>query len=636
MMDPKSLLLAAATGCASAVGYYSWQKAVKPFAKNTYFDLKQIAMGMKIFKKSQEILVSKDNFISVFDKTLSLYPNKTMLIFEGKHYTYDYVNKMASRVGNYMLSCGMKQGDVVAIYLTNSPQFIWTILGLIRVGLIPSLLNFNVQGQGLVHCIKVCEPVCIIADSDPNMQRNLQHVYPELNNIPVYIIQTYDIFYPPLEISWTDFDDILAKSSDAQIDPAIANSIGSLKCAMYIYTSGTTGLPKPCILTHVKCRMICVLAGLLQITHHDIVYNTLPFYHTSGLLLGMFLNIYAGTTTVVKRKFSASTFWDDIEKYNATVVLYIGELCRFVLAQHNKNKKISHKVRLMYGNGLGIDIWETFQKTFRIPNIYELYGATEGNCFLINFHNRCGAVGRLSPLLNRLNPAKMFLVKYDLDACQPLRNSEGRCIPVEIGEAGLLLGKVVPEHDIPLYKGKKEMSDAKFVFNVMEEGDKYFNTGDLLYSDNDYFLYFKDRIGDTFRWKGENISTLDVANVIRSLDFIEDANVYGVKVPGHGGRAGMASLKLYDGINMTNERFRKIYDYCKRNLISHAVPLFLRIQDNMELSGTFKQQKKKLQEEGFDPSVVTDSLYYIDHSMQTYLPLTENMFKNINFKKSKL
>lgn len=636
-MDKENVAAIATTGALAGSSYFLWRKILRPNLRLLYYDMSDMSKLMGVGKKMMDAF-SAGNIIGIFERTLKLHANKIMLVFEGQSYTYADVDKISNRIANFLLSQGIKTNDVVVLVISNSPQFIWTFLALRKIGAIPSLVNHNLQGKGLIHSIFICEPCMIIIDNYETIQQNIYNVRDQLVNIPLFVVNTQA---PTSQVTlkeprWTLLDPLIKEASDEPISPDYRSSLTLYDKSCYIYTSGTTGLPKAVNVYIIKSLSGLVFSSLLANTSDDVIYMALPLYHTSGLIIGLFGAIESGATVVLKRKFSASKFWSDCCEYNVTHVPYIGEFCRYILTQPDYPYQESHKVKIFYGNGLGRDIWQKFKEKYNIPKIIELYGSTEGNCFLVNLQDKVGAIGRLSPLMNMFRPNKMYLVKYDLDTVQPLRDKNGRCIQVDKGEVGLLIGKYIPEFDLQMYKSKKDLDSPKIIRNAFEEGDKYFNTGDLIYTDNDYFAYFSDRIGDTFRWKGENVSTLEVANVLRELDFISDANVYGVKIGSSSGRAGMASLLLSNGNHLTEEQLAKIYIQCKENLPSYAVPLFLRIQTIMDLTGTFKLRKTSLKNEGFNPKIIHDPLFYIDHSSEHYTPLTEKNYLKILIGHSRL
>ncbi|XP_061872438.1 long-chain fatty acid transport protein 6 isoform X3 [Colius striatus] len=343
------------------------------------------------------------------------------------------------------------------------------------------------------------------------------------------------------------------------------------------------------------------------------------------------LVVGAGATCVLKKKFSASQFWSDCKKYNVTVIQYIGELCRYLCSQPVKEGEKNHKVRLAVGNGVRNDVWREFLDRFGAVKICEFYGATEGNICFMNHTGKIGSIGRTNFFYKLFFP--FDLIKYDFQKDEPIRNKHGWCEKVKKGEAGLLISKVTAKTPFFGYAGNKRHTENKLLCEVFKKGDLYFNTGDLLVQDHENFLYFWDRIGDTFRWKGENVATTEVSDVIAMLDFIQEANVYGVSVPDHEGKAGMASLILKQNMSLDLEQMHKqVVTY----LPSYACPLFLRVQEKMEMTGTFKQQKFRLVDEGFNPSTITDPLYFLDNSKKAYVLLTKEVHEMILSGKVKL
>ncbi|XP_050400492.2 long-chain fatty acid transport protein 6 [Patella vulgata] len=369
---------------------------------------------------------------------------------------------------------------------------------------------------------------------------------------------------------------------------------------------------------------------MLEVNESDTIYLTLPLYH-SAACISLYGAMRTGATVVLRKKFSASHFWQDVRKYNVTIFQYIGELCRYLLAQKPSELDKQHKVRAIIGNGLRKDIWTEFQTRYGIPFICEFFAATDGNTLLFNASNKPGAIGRLSPFMRRLEPNPRRLVKYDYNTAEPVRDENGRCIEVDKpGEAGLFISFIPPEaRNKPIYRAAAEATAKKIIRNAFVDGDEYYNYGDLLYRDKDYFLYFNDRIGDTFRWKGENVSTTEVANILTNVDFIQDANVYGVAVPGQDGRAGMAALTLTKDTNLTPEKLQKIYDYCEKELPRYARPIFLRNLEEDILTVTFKQKKNNIVKEGFNPMEINDQLFFRDEQTRTYIPLTADVYPKV-------
>ncbi|XP_030675293.1 bile acyl-CoA synthetase isoform X2 [Nomascus leucogenys] len=394
--------------------------------------------------------------------------------------------------------------------------------------------------------------------------------------------------------------------------------------ALFIYTSGTTGLPKPAILTHERVLQMSKMLSLSGATADDVLYTVLPLYHAMGLVVGILGCLDLGATCVLAPKFSTSCFWDDCRQHGVTVILYVGELLRYLCNTPQQPEDRTHTVRLAMGNGLRADVWETFQQRFGPIQIWEVYGSTEGNMGLVNYVGRCGALGKMSCLLRMLSPFE--LVQFDMEAAEPVRDNQGFCIPVGLGEPGLLLTKVLSHQPFVGYRGPRELSERKLVRNVRQSGDVYYNTGDVLAMDREGFLYFRDRLGDTFRWKGENVSTHEVEGVLSQVDFLQQVNVYGVCVPGCEGKVGMAAVQLAPGQTFDGQ---KLYRHVRAWLPAYATPHFIRIQDAVEVTSTFKLMKTRLVREGFNVGIVVDPLFVLDSRAQSFQPLTAEMYQAV-------
>jgi acyl-CoA synthetase (AMP-forming)/AMP-acid ligase II len=394
-------------------------------------------------------------------------------------------------------------------------------------------------------------------------------------------------------------DDALEQSSTERDSHGYTPSNSDVYC--YIYTSGTTGLPKAAIIRNQ--RMLGANIGFGRLMHRcgpgDTIYVTLPLYHSSAMFLGWGPALVTGASIALRRKFSASSFWQDIRRFDATSFIYIGELCRYLLNQPPDPKDREHRLRTCAGNGLRPDIWETFQRRFDIPVIREFYGSTEGNTALLNFEGRPGMIGKMQ--------RGQALVRCDPMTGELIRNAEGRCERIGEGEIGLLLGRVSKVLRFDGYLDPAA-TNKKLVADVFEDGDQYFDTGDLLELHAGKWLSFADRAGDTFRWKGENVSTNEVAEILDGANGVLEANVFGVEIPGTEGRAGMVAISIDEGFDL--EAFTKHID---ENLASYQRPLFLRIlADEMRVTATFKHQKVEYRDEAFDLARVKDPLYVRD------------------------
>jgi fatty-acyl-CoA synthase len=358
----------------------------------------------------------------------------------------------------------------------------------------------------------------------------------------------------------------------------------------------------------------------------DRIYLCLPLYHTSGGVLASGAALTAGASVVIRDRFSASLFWDDIVRHDCTIFQYIGELCRYLLNSPTHPQETRHRIRLACGNGLRPDIWSDFQRRFRIPRILEWYGATEGNAVFFNFDGKVGAVGRVPKWAER--KFSIEVVRFDLETEQPVRGEDGFCIKCPPGEIGEVISEIVndPKRPSQRFEGYSdaESTRRKILTDVFRPGDRWFRTGDLMKKDELGYFYFIDRVGDTFRWKGENVATSEVSEAITVFPGVKEANVYGVRVPDAEGRAGMAALVVEDDLDLSG-----FYRHVAQQLPSYARPVFLRLQRQIESTSTFKQRKVDLVKQGFDPSVVADPLYVLDAARQAYVPLDAGVFEAI-------
>ncbi|XP_074863179.1 long-chain fatty acid transport protein 2 isoform X2 [Carettochelys insculpta] len=427
------------------------------------------------------------------------------------------------------------------------------------------------------------------------------------------------------------FIDNLEAVSDEPVPQSWRSNVTCKIPAMYIYTSGTTGLPKAAVINHERILLACGLFLASGVTSEDIVYNALPLYHSAALLVGFHGCIIQGATFVLRSKFSASQFWDDCRKYKVTVIQYIGEVLRYLCNVPQKDNDRDHTVRMAIGNGLRADVWRELIRRFGDIHIFEFYAATEGNIGFLNYTEKIGAVGRMNYFHKKI--MRYELIKYDVEKDEPVRDENGHCIRVPKGEAGLLICKITQFSPFSGYAGAKSQTEKKKLTDVFEKGDLYYNSGDLLMVDQENFIYFHDRVGDTFRWKGENVATTEVADILGLISFVQEVMVYGVPVPGHEGKIGMASIRLKKGCEFNREQaYRHVVDY----LPNYARPHFIRIQDTLEITGTFKYRKVQLAEEGFNPTVIKDALYFLDDKEKTYVLMTQDIYNAINNNRLKL
>ncbi|XP_053479784.1 solute carrier family 27 member 2a [Ictalurus furcatus] len=577
----------------------------------------RVAMRMRKFRSSTPCYTVLDRFLDAVKE----HPEKTFLVFEGRSYTYREADKLGSKAARALLHHSeLKEGDTVALFLGNEPHFIWLWLGLWKLGCTAALLNSNIRARSLLHCFSCCGAKHLIAGAD--LQEAVEEVLPVLKEQEVRVFLLGENCEKNGIINLSEK---INAASDEQLPCSLRTKITMKSPALYIYTSGTTGLPKAAVISHERVWLASFLQSMSGVRSDDIIYVYLPLYHSSGFLMGLTGAIERGSTVVLRRKFSVSQFWNDCRKYNVTVIQYIGEIMRYLCNTPKTDSDRVHNVRLAFGNGIRADTWAEFLQRFGDVRICECYGATEGNVGFVNYLGKIGAVGRANAILKRLS--RYALIKYDTEMGEPIRDSRGFCVEVSTGETGLLVCKITKVAPFSGYANNKQQTEQKKLRNVFEQGDSYFNTGDLMKVDQQGFVYFQDRIGDTFRWKGENVATTEVADILIMLDFIEEANVYGVKVPGHEGRIGMAAIKLKEGLDFDSS---VAYKHIESYLPMYARPRFIRIQEMLDTTGTYKQMKMKLSEEGFDPGAIQDKLYFLDDRKKTYVTMTEDIFNSIS------
>ncbi|XP_006208419.2 long-chain fatty acid transport protein 2 [Vicugna pacos] len=565
--------------------------------------------------------------LSAFQDKARQIPHKPFVLFRDETLTYAQVDRRSNQVARALRDhLGLRQGDCVAIFMGNEPAYVWLWLGLVKLGCAMACLNHNIRAKSLLHCFQCCGAKVLLAS--PELQEAVEEVLPSLKKDDVAV------YYMSRSSNTDGVDSFLDKVDEMSAEPtpeSWRSEVTFSTPALYIYTSGTTGLPKAAVINHQRIWYGTRLAVFTGIKEDDVMYTTLPLYHSAALMIGLHGCILAGATFVLRSKFSASQFWDDCRKYNVTIIQYIGELLRYLCNTPERPNDRDHKVRAALGNGLRGDVWREFIKRFGDIYVYEFYASTEGNIGFINYTRKIGAIGRLNYLQRKIITYE--LIKYDVEKDEPVRDGNGYCIKVPKGEAGLLVCKITQLTPFAGYAGGKTQTEKKKLRDVFEKGDLYFNTGDLLIIDHENFVYFHDRVGDTFRWKGENVATTEVADIVGLVDFVEEVNVYGVSVPGHEGRIGMASIKMKEGHEFDGRKlFKHVADY----LPSYARPRFLRIQDAIEITGTFKHRKVTLVEEGFNPAVIKDALYFLDDKAEMYVPMTEDIYNAINNKTLKL
>jgi fatty-acyl-CoA synthase len=539
------------------------------------------------------------------------------LLSDKESLTYRALSERANQYARWALDQGLAKGDVVCLLMANRPEYFALWLGLSSAGIVVSLLNTNLVGNSLAHCMRIVAPKQIIASAE--FIESVLAVLPQLEGSP--IVQAHGANDSSLARIDLAVDRYSTRPLDA--DERRATSIDDL--ALYIYTSGTTGLPKAARVSHARTMQWSHwFAGMMAIEPTDRMYNCLPMYHSVGGVQVIGAMLVSGGSVVVREKFSASQFWNDILRWQCTAFQYIGELCRYLMHTETLPSESDHRVRLACGNGMAPEIWDAFKDRFRIPQILEFYAATEGSVSLFNVQGKRGSIGHIPPYLShRFSPA---LVAIDIETGEALRDEQGFCIRSSVNQPGEALGKLANEAANPgsRFDGytSSEASEKKILRNVFASGDAWFRTGDLMRKDAQGYYYFVDRLGDTFRRKGENVATTEVAEAISEFHGIQHANVYGVAVPGVEGRVGMATIVMTQQLDTA--AFRAHLGAC---LPAYAQPVFLRIRNHVDLTGTFKYSKTDLVRQGYDPSAITDQLYF--NGSGDFVPLDKTLYERI-------
>lgn len=543
------------------------------------------------------------------ESAVDAHGDRLAFLFEGEALTYRQFDERANAVAHWAMAQGLEPGDCVALILENSPDYPAVWYGLSKVGVIAALVNTSLEGDGLAHCVGLVGAKAVIAGGV--QASRAAEIAPSVSND----LKVWDFDGEAGE----DFAAALAAQPTTRPDKSVRENIRNTDTVLYAYTSGTTGLPKAAKITHMRIRGMARFADFLgDVRPGDRVYNVLPLYHMTGGALGMAGALMFGATTVLKRKLSVSEFWDDVADYGVTKFVYIGELCRYLLSAPPHPREKNHSLAIGFGNGLRGEVWGPFVERFGVGEMREFYGATEGNVSFLNLDGTIGAIGRLPAWIE--DKLGVRIVKFDVVEEAPIRGEDGLCIPADVDEAGEAIGRIgtTGRDAFHGYHDNPKATEKKILRDVFEKGDAWFRTGDLVRRDADGYVYFVDRIGDTFRWKGENVATNEVADVIAKYPGVELANVYGVEVPGTDGRAGMVAMTVNSDFDMGG-----LASHCRANLPAYAVPLFLRIQPEAETTGTFKLRKVELVKEGFDPAQVEDPLWFLEPGGKGYVRMED-------------
>jgi fatty-acyl-CoA synthase len=533
---------------------------------------------------------SKKSIGTVFQERAARYGDRIFLRFGDQQLTYRDANAAANRYAAVLAARGVGAGDVVAIMLRNSPNAVLAMLAAVKCGAIAGMVNYHQRGEVLAHSLGLLDAKVLIAETD------LVSAVAECGGSGT----TETLTVEDLER--------FAVSAPAT-NPASASAVQAKDTAFYIFTSGTTGFPKASVMTHRRwLAALAAFGGLgLRLKGSDTLYCCLPLYHNNALTVAVSSVINSGSTLALGKSFSASRFWDEVIASEATAFIYIGEICRYILHQPPKPTDRAHRVRLIAGNGLRPEIWDEFTKRFGIARVCEFYASSEGNAAFINIFN--------VPRTTGISPTPLAYVEYDPDTGLPLRDENGRVRRVPAGEPGLLIS---PVNGLQPFDGYTDQTstEKKLVRNAFREGDVWFNSGDVMSPQGMGHAAFVDRLGDTFRWKGENVATTQVEAALASDESVEECTVFGVEIPRTGGRAGMAAVKLREGAEFDGKSLgRAVYG----QLPAYALPLFVRVVESLEHTTTFKSRKVELRDQAYG-SDVTDPLYVLAGRDEGYVP----------------
>ena len=584
----------------------------------TLKDLVFLRRNQKLFTPSP--FDTKDGYALRIQAHAERAPDHPCIEFEGRSISYGELNALANRMARRLADCGLKTGNVAAVEMENSIEFLAVFLALNKLGVAASFMNTNLRGRQLAHCLTVSEPkVCIFGEE---LREAVEEVKSDLA-----LREGRDYFMVGDSTTPNWAENLLQTQAEMSSENlAVTADITLRETSMHLFTSGTTGLPKAAIVSNR--RALFTSFGLAQAGFRaspgDRIYVPLPLYHGTGLLVGALAAMVCGATVILRRKFSASQFWDEVRESRATCLTYIGEILRYLMNQPERPDDRNHSVERIVGNGLRPDIFKEFRERFGIERITEFYGASEGNIAFLNLLNKDCSIG--------FSTGEFVLASYDVEADAIRRDDSGRVVPADLGEPGLLLGKITPE---TLFEGYTDTSatEGKIVRDVLESGDAWFNSGDLIrevdvgWTAGLKHYQFIDRVGDTYRWKSENVSTNEVGEILNTYSQVEISNVFGVSVPGAEGRAGMAALKLHEGESLD---LRELSQHVNQSLPSYARPVFVRVLQEMQVTGTFKLKKTDLRDAGFDlDSVGGDPIYLIKPGNSEYEPLSPDFLQVI-------
>lgn len=556
------------------------------------------------------------------ERNADKYPNRPAILFDDRTITWSELDAWSNRVAHYLKDQGLVKGDAIAVLLDNRPELLATVVGAAKVGVACAMLNTSQKGKVLAHSINLIQPRMLVVgaelvDHAEGVRDDIQlrHTKPLQYLADANTLNTFG----EAPQGYTNM--ALEVSQRSSTRPMLTNNVTMGDTAVYLYTSGTTGLPKAAPGSHRKFIRAYGGFGMLSLAMEpeDVLYCTLPLYHGTALLVCWGSVLAGGSAIALRRKFSASAFWDDVRKYNATTFGYVGELCRYLLNQPPSAQDRNHGLTKMIGNGLRPSIWTEFKERFGIDKVAELYASSEGNIGFSNFFNMDNTVG--------FSTAPYKLVKYHEGTRDPIRNSKGRLEEVKKGQPGLLIGEINKKWAFEGYT-QKDATEKSILRDAFKKGDAWFNTGDVLKEIGCRHLQFVDRMGDTFRWKGENVSTTEVENIIDGSGMVQEAIVYGVEIPKTNGKAGMVTLVPQNPEAEFDAD--KLFAYLQDNLPPYAIPVFVRVTHAIEKTGTFKYRKVDIQKLGYSLSRPHEEVYAWLPGSSSYTQLTPELVADID------
>jgi citronellyl-CoA synthetase len=566
-----------------------------------------------------------ETLASLLDAQVRLRPNATMIVTAQSEISWAQFASLSHKIANILSANGVQKGEAVALNMENGILYLACVVGIARVGAVGGLINTNLRGPQLAHCVReISANLSLVDPSGLEAMLTCRDAYLQASpsrRVIAFGCANNDAHSEP----WLRDGDLLLQQASSNASGSALPVLAGDR-ALYIFTSGTTGWPKPAIITHQKFVLGAAAHAIFSVRARasDRFYICLPLYHGTGLMVGVAACLYSGASMFIRPKFSASALVEEANRYKCNVLIYVGEICRYLLNTPADDSDRKCALERAAGNGLRPDIWKQFKRRFGFKRIGEFYGASEANGGFLNVFNKDETIG--------VSGATVKLVRYAVEDASIIRDQAGFAAAVEPGEVGLLLFQVNEKDRFDGYTDQ-EQSKAKLECNVFEQGDCWFNSGDLLkqvdvgYAFNRPHYQFVDRLGDTFRWKSENVSTNEVAEVLCGFDSVALAAVYGVHVPGADGKAGMAALVLRaDETELDGASFSA---FVSARLPHYARPLFVRLKAELETTGTHKMLKAKLIEEGFDITRIGDDLLCWDRQTSLYVRLDRARYEAI-------